>query len=78
MDKKQPERMAPSSPDRSTATAWGDERMAEEGAVAKDSASEEYISGFKLITLLFSLILVTFLVMLDATIVATVSLLTAS
>jgi hypothetical protein len=54
--------------------AWDDERLAEEGAVAKDSAGEKYISGVKLATVLFSLILVTFLVMLDASIVATVGL----
>ncbi|KFY05017.1 hypothetical protein O988_00340 [Pseudogymnoascus sp. VKM F-3808] len=76
MDKKQPEGLvttcAPSSPVRSTTSvAWDDERLAEEGAVAKDPAGEKCISGVKLATVLFSLILVTFLVMLDASIVAT-------
>lgn len=82
MDKKEPEGLVPPcvppTPDMPTTVAWGDERMAEEGAVGKDAASEEYISGFKLITVLFSLILVTFLVMLDASIVATVGVLTTN
>ena len=58
--------------DKPPAATCGDEHMVEEGIATKAMSNEEYISGFRLATVMFSLVLVTFLVMLDASIVATV------
>lgn len=63
---------APPQPSTTTASIRSAERMAEEGGATKDAVGEDVISGVKLIILMTALVLVSFLVMLDASIVATV------
>lgn len=63
---------APPQSSTTSASIRSAERMAEEGGATKDAVDEGAVSGFKLILLMTALVLVSFLVMLDASIVATV------